>query len=63
MFEPILASEALILYFEPSPIDIMVITDATPIIIPSMVSNARSLLRCRALIASLIRLINFIVPP
>ncbi|MNQ99381.1 hypothetical protein D3C85_1151130 [compost metagenome] len=49
MFDPIPDNEDLILCFEPSPIAIMAITAATPIIIPSMVKNARSLFLFSAL--------------
>src|ERR1700748_2277230 len=59
-FVPIADKEVWILCLEPCPIDIIVITAATPIIIPSIVKNALSLLRCKALSAILIRFTIFI---
>jgi hypothetical protein len=45
---------ALMLFFEPSPMASMAITDATPIIIPNMVKKVRILLRRNALSATII---------
>ncbi|MNH45374.1 hypothetical protein D3C79_1077930 [compost metagenome] len=55
IFDPMLDNEALILCFEPSPIDIIVMTEATPIMMPSIVNKALNLFLCKASNASLIK--------
>ena len=60
MFDPISEICFCMLTFEPWPMAIMVMTDATPIIIPSMVRNALILLLMSARKAILKRFVKFI---
>ena len=60
ILEPMLAIWSWMLFFDPWPIASIVITDATPIIIPSIVRNERILLRFNALIATFKRFRGFI---
>ena len=56
MLEPISLISAWMLRFDPCPMASMVMTDATPMMMPSMVRKARSLLLPKALNAILRRL-------
>jgi len=59
MFEPISDICCWILFFEPCPMASIVMTDATPIMMPSMVRKARSLLFANARRAILNKLVPF----
>ena len=61
ILEPILEIVARMLSFEPSPIANIAITEATPIIIPNMVSKVLVLLRTMALKAILIKFNSLII--
>ena len=60
MFEPISEIWAWMLFFEPWPMASMVMTEATPMMMPSIVRKARSLLLARARRAILNKLVPFI---
>ena len=60
MLEPISEICAWMLFFEPCPMASIVMTDATPMMMPSMVRNARSLLLFKARKAILKRFVPFI---
>ena len=59
MFEPISLISAWMLFFEPWPMASMVMTEATPMMMPNMVRNPRSLLLLSALTAILNKLAKF----
>ena len=61
MFEPISLIWAWMLRFEPWPMASIVMTDATPMMMPSMVRKARNLLLARARRAILKRLVPFMI--
>ena len=60
MFDPISEICAWILLFDPCPMASMVMTEATPMMMPNMVRKARNLLFARARKAILKRLVTFI---
>ncbi len=62
MLVPICAMLALTLSLEPWPIAIMMMTAATPMMMPSIDRNERNLLLATALSATLNRFMKFIVP-
>ena len=61
MLEPISLICAWMLRFEPCPMASIVITEATPIMIPSIVRKPRNLLLASARTAIFIRFVPFIV--
>ena len=61
IFEPISAICACMLRFEPWPMASIVMTDATPMMMPSIVRKARILLFARARRAILKRFVPFII--
>ena len=60
-FDPISAICARMLRFEPCPMASMVMTEATPMMIPNIVRKHRILLLLSALSAILVRLVRFIM--
>ena len=61
MFEPISEICAWMLFFEPWPMASIVMTEATPMMMPSMVRKARNLLLERARKAILNKFVPFIM--
>src|ERR1044072_713989 len=61
ILEPILLNWSCLLCLLPCPMATMAITAATPMMIPNMVKNARSLLRCSAFEAIRIKLNSFML--